>query len=97
MDYDDLMELARLCSLRANAASTSAVATVLRHMAEGYRARAAAMRDGQCPDIATEPVGASNADAPSGVAQQQQQQQPQNPSTGAGADPKPSPSAPKRR
>ena len=93
MDYDDLMELARLCSLRASAASTSAVAAVLRDMAEGYRARAAAMRDGQSPDIAKGPVGASNADGPSSVVQQQQQ--PQSPSTDAG--PKPSPSAPKRR
>jgi hypothetical protein len=38
--YDDLMELARLCSLRATVTRTAAVAGTLRGMAEEYRARA---------------------------------------------------------
>jgi hypothetical protein len=40
MQYDDLMELAQLCSLRATVRRTAAVAGTLRGMAVEYRARA---------------------------------------------------------
>jgi hypothetical protein len=91
VEYDDLMELARLCLLRASAARTPAVADALRGMAEEYHARATALMQKQRPDIAEGALASSSSDA-SAV---QQQQQPQSPSTGA--DPKPSPSTRKRR
>jgi hypothetical protein len=40
MQYDDLMELAQLCSLRATVRRTAAVAGTLRGMAVEYRVRA---------------------------------------------------------
>jgi hypothetical protein len=93
VDYDDLMELARLCSLRASAASTPAVAAALRDMAEGYRARAAGLKEEQPPEVATEASRPSKADE--SLRPIQQQQQSQNPSTGA--DPEPAPAKPRRR
>jgi hypothetical protein len=91
--YDDLMELARLCLLRASTAGTPAVADALRGMAAEYQARAAALKGetGEgLPDIAEATLGSS--EAPSITVQQQQQPQ----SRFASTDPQSPPSTPKR-
>jgi hypothetical protein len=92
VNYDDLMELARLCLLRASAARTPATADALRAMAEEYQARAAALRRGQLPDIAEGMHISSAPEAP--LSTVQQQQQPQGGS--ASAEPQSSPSTRKR-
>jgi hypothetical protein len=92
--YDDLIELARLCLLRASTAGTAAVADALRGMAEDYQARAAALKGeigGGLPDVAEGALGSS---APEPSITVQQQQQPQLGS--ASADPQSPPSTPKR-
>jgi hypothetical protein len=89
--YDDLMELARLCLLRASAAGTPAVADALRGMAMEYQARAAALK-GEGPDIADGAFGSSAPEASSITVQQQQQPQ----LGSASADPQSPPSTPKR-
>jgi hypothetical protein len=91
VEYDDLMELARLCLLRASAASTPAVAEALRAMADEYQARAAALMGGQRTAAADGAPSSSRETAPSAM---QQQQQPQGQSTGA--DPQPIPTLPRR-
>jgi hypothetical protein len=91
VDYNDLIELARLCLLRASAASTPAVADELRRMAKEYQARADALTGEQMPDIA-KAFGPSTPEAPSSSVQQQQQ-----PQEGSGSPyARPSPSPPKR-
>lgn len=92
MNYEDLIELARLCLLRASAARTPAAANSLRRMAEEYQARAAALKGEEPPDnIAEGALGPSVPEAPSSVMQQQQQ-----PHGGSvSADPQSSPSTPK--
>jgi hypothetical protein len=86
-----LIELARLCLLRASAASTPAVADELRRMAKEYQARADALTGEQMPDIA-KAFGPSTPEAPSSSVQQQQQ-----PQEGSGSPyARPSPSPPKR-
>jgi hypothetical protein len=91
VDYDDLLELARLCLRQASAARTPAAADELRRMAKEYQARADALTGGQLPDIA-KAFGPPAREAPSSTAHQQQQ--PQNGSEGA--DAQSSHSTPKR-
>jgi hypothetical protein len=90
VNYSDLIELARLCLLRASVASTPGVADELRRMAKEYHARAYALTEGQLPDIA-EAFGPPAPEAPSSTVQQQQQ-----PQEGSGsADAPSSPATPK--
>jgi len=49
--YDNLVELARICSRRASLAQTEDVARVLRRMAREYMQEAAKLDDGKIPDI----------------------------------------------
>jgi hypothetical protein len=65
MSYNDLIELARLCLLQANAARTSAAANELRQMAKEYQARADALQKEQRPDVADAAPGPSGPAAPS--------------------------------
>jgi hypothetical protein len=91
VDYNDLMELARLCLRQADAARMPLAADELRRMASEYQARADALTGGQMPDIA-KAFGPSTPEAPSISVQQQQQ-----PQEGSGSpDAPPSPSTPKR-
>jgi hypothetical protein len=65
--YNDLIALARLCLRQASTARTPAAAEELQRLAKEYEDRAAAVKEGLSV--------ASNAQAPSQVAQQQQQPQ----------------------
>ena len=49
--YDDLVELARICSRQAQTAQTEQVARTLRRMAREYLQEAAKLDDGKVPDI----------------------------------------------
>jgi hypothetical protein len=51
MNYDDLVEIARICLAQARRAERVAVQSELEHIARGYQMRAASMRHGQIPDI----------------------------------------------
>jgi hypothetical protein len=93
VEYEDLMELARLCLLRASAARTPMAADALRGMAEEYQARAATLKRGEPPHIADGALCSSLPEAPSGAVQQQQQ--PQG-GTG-GTDSQSPPARPERR
>ena len=91
VSYNDLIELARLCLLRANATRTPAAANELRRMAKEYEARADAMLKEQRPGTAD---GARPfPETPSRTVQQQQQPQVEKGSDEAQV----SPSAPKRQ
>jgi hypothetical protein len=92
VEYDDLIELARLCLLRASTASTPAAADALRRMAKEYQDRAAAIKGDQLPNVAEGALGPPAPEAPSSTVQQQQQ-----PQDGAGSDDaQSSPLTPKR-
>jgi hypothetical protein len=49
MEYNDLIELARLCLRQADAARTPEAADALRRMAKDCEARAAALMGGESP------------------------------------------------
>jgi hypothetical protein len=49
--YDDLVQLARICTRQANGAESEALAAELRRMAEDYTRRAAALDGGGLPEI----------------------------------------------
>jgi hypothetical protein len=49
--YDDLVQLARICSRQANGAESETLAAELRRMAEDYARRAAALDGGESPEI----------------------------------------------
>jgi hypothetical protein len=72
MSYNDLIELVRLCLVRANAARTPAAANELRRMAKGYQARAEALQKDQRPDVADAKPGPSGPAAPLTAISQQQ-------------------------
>jgi hypothetical protein len=73
--YSDLIELARLCLLRATVARTPAAANELRWMAKEYQDRADALLKEQRPGTADGALGRPAPEAPSRTAQQQQQPQ----------------------
>jgi hypothetical protein len=75
VSYNDLIELARLCLLRANATRTPAAANELRRMAKEYQARADAMLKEQRLGTADGALGRPALEAPSRSVQQQQQPQ----------------------
>jgi hypothetical protein len=79
--YNDLTELARLCSRQASAARTPAAANELRRMAKEYQARAAALKRDELPESAEAAPGPPAPEAPSNTVQQQQQ-----PQDGCGSD-----------
>jgi len=75
VEYNDLIELARLCLLRGSAAKTPAAAQALRAMAEEYQARAAAQKEKENSETLGGTAGSPAQAVPSSPAQQQQQPQ----------------------
>jgi hypothetical protein len=51
IDYEDLVEIARLCFEQAQKSERAAVKDELEHIARGYQLRAASMRHGRIPEI----------------------------------------------
>jgi hypothetical protein len=87
VSYNDLIELARLCLLRANATRTPAAANELRRMAKEYQARADAMLKEQRLGTTDGALGRPAPEAPSRSVQQQQQPQEGSGSTDAPSSP----------
>jgi hypothetical protein len=54
LNYDELVELARICLKQAREAKNPSVSSELRHVAKGYQMRAASMKNGRLPDIGEE-------------------------------------------
>jgi len=50
-NYDDLVQLARICTRQAKATASEAVAVELERMAREYQRRAAALDGGKLPKI----------------------------------------------
>jgi hypothetical protein len=54
LNYDELVELARICLKQARETKNPNVSSELRHVAKGYQMRAATMKNGRLPDIGEE-------------------------------------------
>jgi hypothetical protein len=51
INYDDLVEIGRICLEQARKSDRAGVKNEPEHIARGYQMRAASMRHGQIPDI----------------------------------------------